>query len=147
MNTTKLAAMLVVAFGTAVAAPAYAANVEIQMLNKGEAGSMVFEPAFVRVAPGDTVTFVATDKGHDAQSIKEMLPEGAETFKGAMGKDVSVTFTVEGAYGIKCTPHLGMGMIALVVVGDGPVDVEALRAVKLPKKAQERFENIYAELE
>jgi pseudoazurin len=64
-----------------------------------------------------------------------------------MSKDVSFTFTVEGAYGIKCAPHLGMGMIALVVVGDGPVDLEALRAVKMPKKAQERFEDIYAELQ
>lgn len=145
MNARTLIATLVVAL-TAAATPALAANFEVKMLNKGETGAMVFEPALVRVQPGDTVTFVATDKGHDAQTIKEMLPEGAEPFKGAMSKDVTVTFDVEGAYGIKCTPHLGMGMIALVVVGDDPVDVDALRAVKLPKKAQERFEAIYAEL-
>jgi pseudoazurin len=146
MNARTLIATLVVAL-TAAATPALAANFEVKMLNKGEAGAMVFEPALVRVQPGDTVTFLATDKGHDAQTIKEMLPEGAEPFKGAMGKDVTVTFDVAGAYGVKCTPHLGMGMIALVVVGDDPVDVDALRAVKLPKKAQERFEAIYAELQ
>ncbi len=146
MNTKALA----IAFGFALMAatgPALAANFEIKMLNKGEAGAMVFEPAFVRVAPGDTVTFVATDKGHNAETIKEMLPEGAEAFKGAMGKDIEVTFTAEGTYGVKCAPHLGMGMVALVVVGEAPVDVEALRAVKVPKKAQERFEAIYAELQ
>lgn len=147
MNAKKLIATLVIALGTVAAVPVAAANVEVHMLNKGEAGSMVFEPALVRVAPGDTVTFLATDRGHNAETIAEMLPAGADPFKGAMGKDVAVTFTAEGAYGIKCAPHLGMGMIALVVVGDAPVDVEALRAVKFPKKAQERFEQIFAELE
>lgn len=145
MNTREI----LVATATALilaATPAAAADFEIHMLNKGEAGAMVFEPAFLRVAPGDTVTFLATDKGHNAETIKGMLPPAAEPFKSAMGKDVTVTFTEAGAYGIKCAPHLGMGMIALVVVGDAPLDVEALRAVKVPKKAQERFELIYAVL-
>src|SRR5690606_19582066 len=107
---------------TMATAPAFAANFDVHMLNKGEAGAMVFEPALIQVQPGDTVTFLATDKGHNAETIKEMLPEGAEAFKGAMGKDVVVTFTEPGAYGIKCAPHLGMGMIALVVVGDAPAN-------------------------
>src|SRR5690606_23097513 len=124
MNIKTVIATLGIAL-VATTGPALAANFDIEMLNKGETGAMVFEPAFVRVAPGDTVTFIATDKGHNAETIKEMLPEGAEAFKGAMGKDIEVTFTAEGAYGIKCAPHLGMGMIALVVVGDAPVDVEA----------------------
>lgn len=138
MPTFKIlaaAAMLVLA-----AAPATAANFEIHMLNKGETGAMVFEPALSQVAVGDTVTFLPTDKGHNAETIKEMLPEGAEAFKGGMGKEVVVTFTAPGAYGIKCAPHLGMGMVALVVVGDGPADLDALKAVKLPKKARERMD-------
>lgn len=148
MNTQRLIATLVVALGAAAAAgPALAANVEVRMLNKGEAGSMVFEPAFVQVAPGDTVTFIATDKGHNAETIPGMLPAGAEPFKGTMGKDIAVTFTAEGAYGVKCAPHLGMGMVALVVVGEGPVDIDALRAVSVPGKAKERLEVIYAGLE
>jgi len=122
-----------------VAAPAMAANFEVHMLNKGEAGTMVFEPALTKVAVGDTVTFLPTDKGHNAETMKEILPEGAEAFKGAMGKEIVVTFTQAGAYGIKCAPHLGMGMVALVVVGDEPVDGEAIKAAKMPKKAQERM--------
>ena len=39
----------------ALALPAAAADFEVHMLNKGAAGAMVFEPAFVKVAPGDTV--------------------------------------------------------------------------------------------
>lgn len=36
---------------------------QVQMLNKGTTGQALhFEPEFLRVAPGDTVTFGATDK-------------------------------------------------------------------------------------
>lgn len=144
MKTLKILAAA--ALLTMATAPAFAANFDVHMLNKGEAGAMVFEPALIQVQPGDTVTFLATDKGHNAETIKEMLPEGAEAFKGAMGKDVVVTFTEPGAYGIKCAPHLGMGMIALVVVGDAPANLEEVKAVKMPGKAKERFEAIFAEL-
>lgn len=120
------------------ATPAIAANFEVHMLNKGADGTMVFEPALIEIAPGDTVTFLATDKGHNAESIKEMMPAGAEPFKGAMGKEVSVTFTEEGVYGIKCAPHLGMGMVAAVVVGE-PTNLEAAKAVTLPGKARDRM--------
>ncbi len=121
------------------AAPAYAANFEVHMLNKGADGAgMVFEPALVQIAVGDTVTFLPTDKGHNAESIKDILPDGAETFKGAMGKEVVVTFTAPGVYGVKCAPHLGMGMVAAVVVGDA-VNIEAAKAATLPGKAKERF--------
>ena len=138
-----LAAVAVIALMGAT--PALAANFDVMMLNKGEAGAMVFEPAFVKVAPGDTVTFIPTDKGHNAETIKDMLPEGAEPFKGGMNKEIVVTFTVPGAYGIKCQPHFAMGMIALVVVGDAPANLDALKAVKAPKKVQERFEPLFAQ--
>jgi pseudoazurin len=121
-----------------VATPAFAANFEVHMLNKGADGNMVFEPALTEIAVGDTVTFIPTDKGHNAETIKDILPEGAEPFKGAIGKEVAVTFTVPGVYGVKCTPHLGMGMVAAVVVGE-PVNLDAARAAKLPAKAAERF--------
>jgi plastocyanin len=70
-----------------------AAEFEVKMLNKGEAGSMVFEPAFLQIAPGDTVKFIVTDKGHNAEVIKDMLPEGATPFKGKINEEISVTST------------------------------------------------------
>lgn len=120
---------------------------EVLMLNRGEAGPMVFEPSLVRVAAGDTVTFVSTDPGHNAESIRGMEPEGAESFKGAIGQDISVTFDVPGVYGVKCLPHFAMGMVALVVVDDPAVNLEAAKAVRNPPKAQERFNAMFAELE
>ena len=74
------------------AGPAFAANFEVLMLNKGEAGAMVFEPALVQLEPGDTVTFVATDKGHNAETIKDLIPEGATPFKGKINEEIVVTF-------------------------------------------------------
>lgn len=122
------------------AMPAMAANFEVTMLNKGADGAgMVFEPALTKVAVGDTVTFIPTDKGHDAQTLKDILPEGGDTFKGAVGKEVVVTFTIPGVYGVKCTPHFTMGMVALIVVGDAP-DLEQAKTAKLPKKARERID-------
>jgi pseudoazurin len=140
--TVIAATMLVVL----AAAPAAAANFEVHMLNKGADGAtMVFEPALTKVAVGDTVTFIPTDKGHNAEIIKGVLPDGAETFKGGIGKEIAVTFSVPGVYGVKCAPHLAMGMVAAVVVGD-PVNLDAAKAVKLPTVAKERFEAALAGL-
>jgi pseudoazurin len=145
MRTISFAAATLLALA---AVPALAANFEVQMLNKGADGAtMVFEPALVEVAVGDTVTFIPTDNGHDAQTIKEILPAGGDTFKGAIGKEVVVTFTVPGAYGVKCLPHFAMGMVALVVVGDAPADLQQAKTAKLPKKARERLDAAIAAYE
>ena len=88
------AALLVTVAWLAPAGPASAAEHEIRMLNKGEAGIMVFEPAFLEIAPGDTVHFRAVDKGHNAASIDGMAPEGGVSWKGGLSKDVDVTFDV-----------------------------------------------------
>lgn len=118
---------------------AWAETVEVQMLNKGEAGTMVFEPAFVKIAPGDTVKFLATDKGHNAEGIKEMMPEGAEDFKGKINEEIELTLEIPGYYGVKCTPHFAMGMVMTIEVGEQDVPAEFLEG-RLPKKAKERFE-------
>lgn len=125
---------------TLVASPAFSADFEIHMLNNGKDGMMVFEPAFVKIAPGDSVTFKPTDKSHNAETIKDMIPEGATAFKSKTNETYKVTFDKAGAYGVKCTPHVGMGMVALVVVGDAPANLEAVKTAKLPKKARERID-------
>ncbi|MFC3704426.1 pseudoazurin [Devosia honganensis] len=138
--------MIALAAVAGLAAPAFAADYEVHMLNKGEAGTMVFEPAYLEIQPGDTVTFLPTDKGHNAETIKDMIPEGAESFKSKINETFTVTFDVPGVYGIKCTPHLAMGMVSLILVGDDLENLDEARAVKVPKKAQERFDAVYAEL-
>ena len=142
MKTLLLAAAVV-----AIAIlPANAADVQVKMLNKGAKGMMVFEPDLVKVQPGDTVTFVATDPGHDAQSVPGMLPEGAQPFEGKIGKDVTVTFTQPGVYGIKCKPHYVMGMVGVVVVGDPSSNLEAAKKAKNPGKAGKLFTELLGSL-
>ena len=120
---------------------AWAETVEVQMLNKGETGTMVFEPSFVQIAPGDTVKFIASDKGHNAEAIKEMIPEGAEPFKGKINEEIEVTLDAEGLYAVKCAPHFAMGMVMNIAVGDGVEMPEGYLEGRLPKKAKERFED------
>lgn len=137
--------VLAAAAAIAFAGSAGAAEFEVKMLNRGEKGAMVFEPAFVRAAPGDTVRFVPTDKGHNAEIVAGMIPDGAEPFKGKPNEEVVVTLDKEGVYGVKCAPHYGMGMVALIAVGQ-PANVEAAKAVKTPGKAKGAFAALFDEL-
>jgi pseudoazurin len=136
-----------IAKGVAVAAilaaftgTAFAADFEVHMLNKGADGAMVFEPASVKVNPGDTVTFIPTDKGHNVETIKDMIPDGATPFKSKMNEEFKVTFDVPGVYAVKCAPHVGMGMVGAIVVGDASANLVKVKEVKLPKKAKERLD-------
>jgi pseudoazurin len=128
--------------------PALSAEIEVKMLNKGSDGqAMVFEPATVKAAVGDVITFIPVDKGHDAAAVKDMIPEGVSEFKGKMNEAVKLTVEKEGAYVVKCTPHLGMGMVAPVVVGDAvPANLDAVKSGKLPKKARDRLNEEIARL-
>jgi pseudoazurin len=110
------------------------------MLNKGDDGRMVFEPAALRVVPGDTVVFRATDKGHNAESIEGMIPSGAEPFRGRINEEIEVTFSEEGLYGIMCKPHYAMGMVMLISVGDATEMPVGFFEGRIPRKAQERFD-------
>ncbi len=120
----------------------YAAEIEVLMLNKGEKGAMVFEPDLIMAKPGDSIKFVPTDKGHNVQSIKGMLPEGVEKFKSKLNKEFVLNVEAEGMYGIKCTPHYNLGMVALVIVGN-PTNSEAAKSVKQKGKAKGRFAEIF----
>lgn len=121
------------------ASPASAKDHVVKMLNKGPGGMMVFEPAVTKIAPGDTVTFVATDKGHNAESLLGMLPAGATPFKGKMNQNLTVKFAKPGTYGFKCLPHYGMGMVGAVIVGNGGSNLAQAKAASHPGKAKQVF--------
>lgn len=136
-NTIAILATSLTALATV---PASAKEIVVQMKNTGAAGSMVFEPSFIKAAPGDTIRFKPTDASHNAETIPTLLPAGAMPMKGAMNKEVTLTVTKVGLYGIKCMPHFSMGMVALVQVGKpAPADIAAAKAVKLPPLAAKRM--------
>jgi pseudoazurin len=140
MNTAAALLAAALLAGSAMA-PVQAKDHKVQMLNQGKDGPMVFEPGFIKASPGDTVTFVATDPGHNAQTIAGMLPDGEAEQKGAMGKNFVMTVKAPGLYGIKCLPHYSMGMVALVQVGKGPsANLAPAKGVKLPPLAKKRMD-------
>lgn len=114
---------------------------EIKMLNRGTQGSMVYEPDFLRIAPGDTVRFVPTQSGHNAASIPGLLPAGVEPFKSKINQPLELTLERPGFYGIQCSPHVAMGMVMLIQVGE-PTEKTPALPTELAKRAGERFNTI-----
>ena len=142
---TILAGSLVILSGAALAE-----SYEVQMLNTGPDGVMVFEPAVLSVNPGDSVTFKATNPGHNSESMEGMMPEGAEGWQGGMGQDVTVTFDQDGVYVYQCTPHLMMAMVGVIKVGSGS-NLEVIKAAAIDKKtafmmAQDRLDDYLSQL-
>lgn len=119
---------------------------EIKMLNKGEAGVMVFEPAFVKAAPGDVIHFLPADKGHNVETIEGMLPDGVDGFKTKFNEEFELTVDAQGVYGVKCTPHYAMGMVAVLQVGDA-ANLDEATAVKHKGKATSRMADLIAQVE
>ncbi len=131
----------VFALALLAASPAFAEVHEVRMYNRNDQGPMIYEPQFLKIAPGDSVRFIPTQPSHNAATIDDMIPEGAESFKSKINEDFTVTLSVPGSYGIKCSPHVAMGMVMLIHVGE---DAETTLPEKLPKRARERFEQILA---
>ena len=113
-----------------------AADQTVEMLNKLNKESMVFEPKIVRVNVGDTVLWKATDKGHNVEFIKKGVPEGVDKFKSKYNKDTEYKFTIPGIYAYWCTPHKNMGMIGFVVVGDDKSNLDEIRKIKFTAKSK-----------
>ena len=107
----------------------------VKMLNQVSEGFMVFEPAVLKILPGDSVTFEATDAAHNSASISGMIPEGAEEWNGGLSKDITVTFNVEGIYAYQCTPHAMMAMVGIIEVGNNQNNLEKIKTIASATKS------------
>jgi plastocyanin len=90
----------------------------------GPGGNLVYEPATVYVAPGDTVHFVWESDNHNI--VVEDQPEGAnwEGTEGDAntlyntGHEYEHTFETLGTYTYFCQPHRSAGMVGEVIVNE-----------------------------
>ena len=140
MNIATRLTLVAAIAGCLMTPAAYAADHEVHMLAKDANGRFAqYEPAFLKVQPGDTVTFISTDALDNTESIPQLIPEGAQNWTGELGKDVTVTFETEGLYVYKCVHHVGRGMIGLVQVGDDIQQMDAAEIDKLPDQAKTRL--------
>ncbi|NKB36778.1 MAG: copper-binding protein [Gammaproteobacteria bacterium] len=92
-----------------------------------EARRFVADIAYIQ--PGDTVGWINMTS-HNTVSIDGLIPEGAEPWRSELGQNLKLTLDIEGVYAYVCEPHLGFGMVGLIIVGE-PTNLEAVRAAAL----------------
>lgn len=125
---------------------AFAETIEIEMLNENDAGDrMVFGQELIRAEVGDVIRFVPTDRSHNAQSVKDALPEGQEDFKGKTNKEVEYLVTETGLTAVVCLPHQSMGMVALIVVGNDVSNAQQVLDARIPGKGKDKIAALVAE--
>ena len=142
---TPLSFLTILATVTAFSS-ANAADTTVEMLNKRDDGAkMVYSEDITRIDVGDTITWVPTSKGHNVEFIAG--PDGFDLPKKSKNsKEVSITFDDPGIYYYWCTPHKGMGMIALVVVGGDKSNIEDIAAAKAVGKSKKKLAALLSQL-
>ena len=124
----------------------HAADITVEMLNKRADGQiMVYSEDISRIDVGDTITWVPTTKGHNVEFLAG--PDGWEAPKRSkMNKEYSYKFDIPGIYFYQCTPHKGMGMIALIVVGGDTSNKDAIAKVKVVAKSKKKLPKLLGQL-
>ena len=127
------------------------ANHVVKMLNQGSGGVMIFEPAVLKVAVGDSVTFESTDAAHNSASLPGMIPANAVPWNGQLSRDITVTLTEPGVYAYQCTPHSMMAMVGVIQVGDDSSNLDTVKTKAQMVKSsfvmnQTRLDDYLAEL-
>tara|TARA_R110000851_G_scaffold263165_2_gene415673 strand:- start:2619 stop:3296 length:678 start_codon:yes stop_codon:yes gene_type:complete len=89
------------------------------------AEGLKFNPLVVKINSGDSVSW-RNMSTHNSESIDGLIPEGAEKWNSPMSANYKHTFTEEGIYIYKCTPHIGSGMGGVITVGN-PVNLEQIK--------------------
>ncbi len=117
---------------TSTSAASNNASTETNMSESDEAEThevtaqgLKFAPLVVKINPGDTVAW-RNMSTHNSESIDGLIPEGAEKWNSPMSQNYERTFTEEGIYVYKCTPHIGAGMGGAIIVGE-PVNLEQIK--------------------
>ena len=136
---------LIICLSLLLSSPVIASDITIEMLNKDANGNrMVYSQEVLEVAAGSTVKWVPTDKGHNVEIIAS--PNDMK-FKSKNGKEASVTFETPGIYYYWCTPHKGMGMIGLVVVGGDTSNKAQVSKAKAIGKSKKKLKALIAQLD
>ena len=140
--------LCIILFGFFIANVSLAEDATVEMLDKLDKRKMVFNQEIVRIDPGDTVFWKATDRGHNVEFIsKNGVPAGVEKFKSKVGKDTEFTFTVPGIYAYWCVPHKTLGMIGFIIVGNDLSNLDSIKKVKFIGKSKKIAKGLIAEIE
>lgn len=114
--------LAVLAISASVSISAHAEDHIVEVITDVENGTTSFKPKFLRIAKGDTVTWVnKMDDFHNVITYPDGFPVGATGFESPYleekGDSFSFTFEHAGTYQYHCIPHIMMGMRGVVTVG------------------------------
>ena len=124
--------------------PAFAADMKIEMLNKDAEGNrQVYSEELARIDVGDTITWVPTNKGHNIEMVAS--PNNMK-LRSKNNKEVQIIFEEPGIYYYWCTPHKGMGMIGLVVVGGDTSNKDQIAKAKAIGKSKKKLKTLLNKL-
>jgi pseudoazurin len=139
--------LIAVVLAVTAAQSASAAEIVVEMLNRDKATNTmnVFKPGLVKIAKGDTVKWVATNAGHNVAFVSGGVPAGVALFTSGFTKEIKYKFDKPGIYVYKCTPHLGMGMVGIVLVGNDKSNLGAAKTAYVPPLAKKRLEPLFVE--
>jgi len=126
MKTTRLLKVITASIAFFASGIALAADHTIN------AQARVFVPDIIYIQPGDTVGWINMTS-HNSASVEGLIPEGAEAWQSQLGENLKLSLDKEGVYGYVCQPHIGFGMMGVIVVGN-PTNLEAAT-----KYAQEKY--------
>ncbi len=130
----------------ALASPALAETIEVEMLNRDADGNnMVFGQELIEAEVGDVIRFMPTDPGHNAQSVDGAIPEGQEAFRGRINQEVEYEVTEAGLTAVICQPHVGLGMAALIVAGEDTSNADAVLEARIPGRSGDKIEELVEE--
>ena len=119
-------------------------NAEEHIVN---AAAREFKPAIIYVQPGDTVKFTNMTSHN---SVTYLTPEGAtgwgEKGKMAGGTFITPPIDIEGIYGYVCEPHIGFGMVGVVVVGGVSADDKAAMKERAMAELQGPFKRLIGKI-
>lgn len=107
------------------------------------AEARVYNPDIIYIAPGDTVGFTNMTS-HNSKSM--IVPDGAENWEGALGENIKVTLEKEGIYGYVCVPHIGFGMVGVIVVGNATQEMKDATLKKAGETLQGPFRRLIGKL-
>ena len=94
-----------------------------------------FSIEVANIGVGDTVEWLPKNKGHNVEFLAG--PDMADLPpKSNMNEFHSVRFEKQGVYLYGCSPHLNMGMLGLIVVGNDLHNINEIGNADLPNVAR-----------
>ena len=129
--------LLAVAATTALSVSAFVSAADHTI----KAGARAFETPILYMAAGDNVAFTNMNS-HNTVSVEGLIPDGATPWASGMGENLALTLDVPGIYSYVCQPHIGFGMVGVIVVGDvSQADLDAYK-----QKAMDTLQGPYRRL-